>query len=79
MLSEHHDINNEFPEFNRQLKALRASDAAFDALVARHDYLDDEIRRLEELKSPASDDDMTAMKSERDALKDQAFERLRAS
>ena len=79
MLSEHHDINDEFPDFTRKINELRASDTAFDALVARHDFLDDEIRRLEELQSPSSDDEMKKMKSERDSLKDQVFETLRAS
>ena len=54
MLSEHHDISHEFPEYRRMLDALRAKDAQFDALVAKHDYIDDEIRQLEERQSPIS-------------------------
>ena len=79
MLSEHHDINHEFPEFHRKLEELRASDAHFDAIVAKHDYIDDEIRRLEELQTPTSDQEIEKMKYERAALKDQVYELLRAA
>ena len=78
MLSEHHDINHEFPEYHRRLEELRSSDEHFDALVAKHDYIDDEIRRLEEYQQPTSDEEMEKMKYERTALKDQIYERLRA-
>jgi len=47
MLSEHHDISHEFPEWRAMLDSLRTTDTKFDALVAKHDYIDDEIRRLE--------------------------------
>lgn len=77
MLSEHHDISHEFPEYRRMLDALRASDQAFDALVAKHDHLDDEIRRLEERQSPISDTEIEKMKFERAALKDQIYQALR--
>ncbi len=79
MLAEHHDISHEFPEFHRQLEELRASDKEFDSIVARHDYLDDEIRRLEELQSPTSDEEMEKLKFERAALKDKVFQKLRSS
>jgi uncharacterized protein YdcH (DUF465 family) len=79
MLSEHHDINHEFPEFHRKLEELRAADTHFDALVAKHDYIDDEIRRLEEHQQPTSDEEMEKMKYERAALKDQVYEQLRAA
>ncbi len=78
MLAEHHDIIHEFPDFHRKIERLRASDSAFDTLVARHDHLDDEIRRLEELQSPTSDEEMEKLKFERAALKDKVYETLRA-
>ena len=58
MLAEHHDISREFPEYQRKVEQLRVSNKDFDSIVARHDYLDDEIRRLEELQSPTSDQEM---------------------
>ena len=78
MLSEHHDISHEFPEYRRMLDALRATDTQFDALVAKHDYIDDEIRQLEERQSPISDQEIEKMKFERAALKDRIYQALRA-
>lgn len=78
MLSEHHDISHEFPEYSRMLDALRAKDSTFDALVTKHDSLDDEIRRLEESQQPISDEEMEKMKFERVALKDRIYQALRA-
>ena len=79
MLSEHHDIIHEFPEWRSMIDSLRASDKDFDALVAKHDHIDDEIRRLEEHQQPTSDEEMEKMKYERAALKDQVYEQLRAA
>jgi uncharacterized protein len=78
MLSEHHDISHEFPEYRSMLDALRSTDKAFDSLVAKHDYLDDEIRRLEESQLPISDTEFEKLKFERAALKDQIYQALRA-
>ena len=79
MLSEHHDIVHEFPEFRSMIDTLRATDKDFDSLVAKHDYIDDEIRRLEERQQPISDEEMEKLKFERAALKDQAYVALRAA
>jgi uncharacterized protein YdcH (DUF465 family) len=79
MLSEHHDITNEFPEFRRMIDKLRASDRQFDSLVAKHDFIDDEIRTLEERQQPISDEEIEKMKYERASLKDQIYQSLRAS
>lgn len=78
MLSEHHDIIHEFPEFRTMIDSLRAADKQFDATVAKHDYIDDEIRRLEERQQPISDLEIEKMKFERAALKDQIYQSLRA-
>jgi len=77
MLSEHHDIDHEFPEFHEKLEALVASDAAFAEQVKKHDQLDNEIRKLEERGLPVSDERIEAMKFERASLKDQIYARLR--
>lgn len=79
MLSEHHDISHEFPEYHRMIEVLRTTDAKFDSLVAKHDYIDDEIRLLEERQSPISDAEIEKMKFERAALKDQIYHCLRAA
>jgi uncharacterized protein len=77
MLSEHHDISHELPEYQKVLDALRTTDKDFDALVARHDSLDDEIRQLEERQLPISDEEIEKMKFERAALKDRIYQILR--
>jgi uncharacterized protein len=79
MLSEHHDIQHEFPEYEAKLAALRVADTKFDQLVAKHDALDDEIRVLEERQSPISDAEIEKMKFERAAMKDQIYRGLRAA
>lgn len=79
MLSEHHDIVHEFPEYHRMIETLRVSDKEFDSLVARHDFLDDEIRNLEERQQPISDEEIEKMKFERAALKDRVYQAIRAA
>ena len=79
MLSEHHDISHEFPEWRVMLDSLRATDQKFVGLVAKHDYIDDEIRRLEESQLPISDTEIEKMKFQRAALKDQSYQLLRAA
>jgi uncharacterized protein YdcH (DUF465 family) len=77
MLSEHHDISHEFPEYHRMIEALRVTDKNFDTLVAKHDFIDDEIRLLEEKQSPISDEEIEKMKFQRASLKDQIYQLLR--
>lgn len=79
MLSEHHTISQEFPEYRRMIDGLRATDKQFDALVAKHDCIDDEIRELEERQSPISDSEIEKMKFERASLKDRIYQTLRAN
>lgn len=79
MLSEHHDIVHEFPEYMRMIESLRRSDKQFDELVAKHDHIDDEIRNLEERQQPVSDQEIEKMKYERAALKDRIYQALRAA
>jgi uncharacterized protein YdcH (DUF465 family) len=78
MLSEHHDAVHEFPEYRSMIDSLRATDKNFDSIVAKHDYVDDEIRRLEERQLPISDTEIEKMKFERAALKDRIYQALRA-
>jgi len=78
MLSEHHDIDHEFPEFHKKLEALAAQDEGFAAQVAQHDDVDNKIRELEELGQPISDEDIEKLKYQRADLKDKIYARLRA-
>ncbi|MCB1868837.1 MAG: DUF465 domain-containing protein [Gammaproteobacteria bacterium] len=77
MLAEHHDIDHEFPEYHAKLEVLVAADPEFAKQVARHDKLDNQIRELEELGQPISDENIEAMKFERAGLKDIIYARLR--
>lgn len=77
MLSEHHDIDHEFPEYHTRLEVLVEADPQFAELVARHDKLDNQIRELEELGMPISDENIEAMKFERAGLKDIIYAKLR--
>ena len=77
MLGEHHNIENEFPEFHARLEALSAKDEQFKALVGQHDELDNRIRRLEETQQPISDEEIEKMKFKRTSLKDQIYTVLR--
>ncbi|MCB1750191.1 MAG: DUF465 domain-containing protein [Gammaproteobacteria bacterium] len=77
MLAEHHDIDHEFPEYHAKLEVLVSADPEFAQQVARHDKLDDQIRELEELGQPISDENIEAMKFERAGLKDIIYARLR--
>ncbi|MEJ2577116.1 MAG: DUF465 domain-containing protein [Gammaproteobacteria bacterium] len=77
MLSEHHDIDHEFPEFHERLEALTAADQAFAEQVKEHDQLDNEIRELEERGQPIADETIEAMKLRRAQMKDEIYARLR--
>lgn len=78
MQGDHHEIEAEFPDFRKRLEELKASDAEFAASVKRHNELDSEIRKLEELGQPVSDEAIEKMKFERAELKDSIYARLRA-
>ncbi len=78
MQGEHHEIEAEFPEFRRLIKELSAADPDFAAAVKRHNELDDEITRLEELGQPISDESLEKMKYDRARLKDEVYARIRS-
>ena len=79
MQGEHHEIEAEFPEFRQIINDLSNADPDFAASVKRHDELDNEIRRLEELGQPVSDEELEKMKYERTQLKDAIYANIRAS
>ncbi|MCG6936928.1 MAG: DUF465 domain-containing protein [Gammaproteobacteria bacterium] len=78
MQGEHHEIEAEFPEFRQIIKDLSAVEPDFAASVKRHNELDNEIRRLEELGQPISDMALEKMKHERAELKDAVYARIRS-
>ena len=77
MQGEHHEIEAEFPEFRQRIKELSDADPDFAASIRRHDELDNEIRKLEELGQPVTDETLEKMKYERAELKDAVYARIR--
>ncbi len=78
MQGEHHEIETEFPEFHQRLKELSEADPNFSASIKRHNELDKEIRKLEELGQPVTDETLEKMKYERAELKDAVYARIRS-
>ena len=78
MLGEHHEIETEFPEFRQRLKELCDVDSAFAASIKRHNELDKEICKLEELGQPVTDETLEQMKYERAELKDVVYAQIRS-
>ena len=78
MQGEHHEIEAEFPEFRKIIAEISAADSDFAASIKRHDELDNEIRKLEELGQPVTDETLEEMKFERARLKDEVYARIRA-
>jgi uncharacterized protein len=78
MQGEHHEIEAEFPEFRQRIKELSAADPDFAASIKRHNELDSEIIKLEELGQPVTDEALEKMKYERARLKDAVYARIRA-
>ena len=78
MQGEHHEIEAEFPEFRQRIADLSTADPDFAANIMRHDELDNEIRRLEELGQPVSDDTIEKLKYQRAELKDAVYARIRS-
>jgi uncharacterized protein len=79
MLGEHHEIETEFPEFRQRLAELSEADPDFSATIKRHNALDKEIRKLEELGQPVTDETLEKLKYERAELKDAVYARIRTS
>lgn len=78
MQGEHHEIETEFPEFRQRLKELSEADPDFAGSIKRHNTLDMEIRKLEELGQPVTDEALEKMKYERAELKDMVYARIRS-
>ncbi|MBB1125656.1 YdcH family protein [Thiospirillum jenense] len=77
MLGEIHDLVHEFPEFHGKIDQLRSTDAHFSGLMDQYDTVDAQVRQLEELGTPVTDETIEELKKARLQLKDQLYERLR--
>jgi len=79
MLGESHDLRHEFPNLNDKISVLCDSDQAFAHLMADHDSLDAQVRELEELGTPVTDETIEELKKRRLLMKDRLYAKLRGN
>jgi len=65
------DLHNAFPDDSETLRALKATDTHFQALVARFEALDDEAHQIEAGTNAASDERLEVIKKHRLAILDE--------
>lgn len=71
MLSEHHDLAQEHPEYKAQIHALKMNNAHFAKLFDKYHDLNKDILRIEKEIEAASDERLENMKKERLLVKDE--------
>ncbi|MDA0118212.1 YdcH family protein [Vibrio sp. T11.5] len=76
MLGEDHSLLSEFPQYKDTIRALAKMDDNFLSEMQSYDSLDKEIRKLELMDSPLSDEEMHKMKHDRAVMKDDLHKRL---
>jgi len=79
MVGESHDLRHEFPNLNDKISVLCDSDQAFAHLMADHDSLDAQVRELEELGTPVTDETIEELKKRRLLMKDRLYAKLRGN
>lgn len=78
MLGESHDLLHEFPEHAEKISELRESSGEFRKLMEEYNWLDAQIRNLEEHDQPVADVHMDEMKRRRVQLKDSLYDMLQS-
>jgi uncharacterized protein YdcH (DUF465 family) len=78
MLGESHDLLHEFPEYADKISALHENNEVFHNLMDEYNWLDAQIRGLEELSTPVADFHIEEMKKRRLLLKDRLYAILHA-
>jgi uncharacterized protein len=76
MLSDHHDLAHELPEFKDQIHNLKMNDAHFARLFEQYDEINKEVLRIEKEVEAASDERLEDLKKQRLSLKDEMVEML---
>lgn len=71
MAIEHHPLIVEFPDHRDAIHKLKMENVHFQKLMARHEEMDKEIVRMEELIETPEDAVITALKKERLEVKDE--------
>ena len=77
MLGENHSLLCDFPQHKDTINQLNATDSEFAEQAKRYHALDEEIRQLEELSSPTTDEHLHALKHDRALLKDVLYQKLK--
>ncbi|HLO65050.1 MAG TPA: YdcH family protein [Azonexus sp.] len=78
MQVDHHDLHQDFPEFNEAIQVLKAGNAHFARLFASYTRLTGKVEDLEEHDMPVADFTMEDMKKQRVKLKDELYHMLLA-
>ncbi len=78
MQVEHHDLNQELPEFADAINVLKAGNAHFAKLHATYNRLTGRVEDLEEHDMPVADFTIEDMKKQRVKLKDELYHMLLA-
>ena len=73
MLTEKHNLSQEFPEFHDRIHDLKMHNAHFAKLLNEHDELSQAIYRGEIGVEVHADDYMETLKKQRLSLKDELF------
>ncbi len=77
MTLEKHDLHHEFPEFEKEIRELKMTDAHFANLFQQYHELDHEVHRIEQGVENTSDEYLENQKKQRLLLKDQLFQLLK--
>lgn len=78
MQVDHHDLHQEFPEFNDAIQVLKAGNARFAMLFASYHRLTGKVEDLQENDMPVADFTIEDMKKQRVMLKDELYHLLLA-
>ncbi len=78
MFGEHHDLENEFPEYKERIAQLVQNDPEFAHLYQQYQAADEEVWRIEEQIDTPSDTYTEDLKKKRVMLKDKLYALLKA-
>lgn len=77
MSEHHHDLAQEFPEFQDKIHYLKLSDRHFATLAGRYEELSKKVYRAEERIDLISEEEEEQLRRERVKLKDELYELIK--
>lgn len=78
MFGEHHDLENEFPEYKEQILMLKENNPRFAELYEEYQAVEGEVYKIMEQEETPSDAYTEDLKKRRVHLKDELYAILRA-